>query len=135
LSRFLGYYVPAILWACFIFVLSSIPNLTAPRLGFRVEDKVAHMIEFGLLGYLTTRAFDRQWNGNRRRAIIVALALCTVYAVTDELHQLRVPGRFAEGNDVAADVLGVLLAQVLFSQKRALVGWLQNVIGSKGKAP
>ena len=42
------------------------------------------------------------------RAAVVAAAIAVGYAVTDEVHQMFVPGRSAELNDLLADAMGVV---------------------------
>jgi VanZ family protein len=43
---------------------------------------------------------------------VLAVALATAYAVTDELHQRFVLGRSATANDVVIDMLGAVSAQI-----------------------
>ena len=46
---------------------------------------------------------------------IIAFLIGTVYAASDELHQLFVPGRSGELTDTMLDGLGVLLGVLLLS--------------------
>ena len=109
-TKYLVYQLPAILWIVAIFVQSSIPDLSAPDLGFKTQDKLAHMVEFGILAFLLRRYFvfnesinlQNKWYAN---SIIVGCC----YAVFDEIHQAFVPGRSADVFDVLADVIGVLI--------------------------
>jgi hypothetical protein len=60
--------------------------------------------------------------------------LVTAYGVTDEYHQLFVPGRDASGWDILADGLGGFLAAwVLFWWDRKTVNHLQPVTPHMGK--
>ncbi len=69
--------------------------------------KTAHVTEYAVLGiFITGSFFDRKkkrWN-----AICVPWLAGTVYAVTDELHQMFVPGRSCELTDMMIDSCGVL---------------------------
>jgi VanZ family protein len=100
-----------------IFAASSIPNLT--RLPGDISDKSGHSIGYALLGGLILRALA----GGRLRGVtwtrvIAAIVLATLYGVTDEFHQLFVPGRSADRYDVLADFLGATMGTA--------VGWLAS---------
>lgn len=114
MKRFVKYQLPAILWAMLIFGLSSIPSLSTPKIGIKPTDKLAHIIEFGIFGYLITRAFYHSNFSLRRYSIVLGITLGILYAFLDEFHQSLVPGRCVSLGDVVADSLGVLLAQIVF---------------------
>ena len=69
--------------------------------------KWAHIYVYAALGasvWLTLRAWApawRTWGWG-----VAALAICTVYAGTDELHQYFVPGRAMLFSDIWVDALG-----------------------------
>ena len=75
---------------------------------FRFQDKIIHLVEFGVLGLLVVRA--AYLGGSRsRRAYWWCIGLAILYGALDELHQYYIPGRTVELADVAADGLGVFL--------------------------
>jgi VanZ family protein len=92
--------VPAILWAGVIIAGSSVPGSMVPgRFGMW-----GHFLEYAVLGVLVTVAL-----GRKRAPVALAwwsLALCAVYAASDELHQLFVPMRMCDPLDWTVDVLG-----------------------------
>ena len=104
---------PVIGWAMLIFIASSIPSLQAPDLGFSPQDKVAHVIEYGIFGILLQRSLISIY-GKKKRAYILCFLLGVGYGITDEVHQLFVEGREASIYDVIADSLGVLLGQLIY---------------------
>lgn len=115
MKKFMRFQGPAWLWAFLIFVGSSVPGLSAPDIGFHWEDKLAHIIEFAVFGFVLMRAFSNsrhKWL--RRQSWLITLLVGTIYAALDELHQRLVPGRSAELADWIADVLGVLIGQCLY---------------------
>lgn len=85
----------------------------AARIDYPVR-KGAHMTEFAILGMLLSLAAgtvnERQENAgtDRRRAAAVVMA-GILYAVSDEVHQLFVPGRSCQVTDVMIDSCGVIL--------------------------
>jgi VanZ family protein len=60
---------------------------------------------------LISRAL-RDARGWRLEHALLAIALATVYAVGDEVHQRFVPGRTAAAGDVGIDALGAVAGQV-----------------------
>ena len=85
---------------------------------FRVDfivRKTAHVLEFTALGFalrLHLQALTRF--GPIRRPQLLAWGIGSLYAASDELHQLFTPGRAARLADVGIDSLGVLLGLLFF---------------------
>jgi len=52
--------LPVILWALFIFISSSIPNIALPEFKVFSSDKLAHLIVYGVFTALTHRALAYQ---------------------------------------------------------------------------
>lgn len=94
-------WAPVVLWAGFIFALSSIPDL-GTELGVwdTVLRKLAHTAEFAILGALVYRALSSAPG---------AVLLASAYAATDELHQAFVSGRHGSPLDWLIDTAGVVL--------------------------
>lgn len=70
--------------------------------------KGAHLTEYAVLGMLLLGS----WNFSdisKKRASIFSWVVGTLYAATDEIHQLFVPGRSGQLTDVMIDSLGVLM--------------------------
>ncbi|MDZ7623473.1 MAG: VanZ family protein [Ignavibacteriaceae bacterium] len=57
-----------------------------------------------------------------KRLLIATIVICLFYGAVDELHQMLVPGRFAETWDWVADALGafagVLIVYFLINRLR-----------------
>lgn len=66
--------------------------------------KGAHFFAYFILGLLVINALFKSHNWKTDFAI--ALSICTVYAITDEIHQLFIPGRSGEIRDVLIDSCG-----------------------------
>ncbi|MFL6280809.1 MAG: VanZ family protein [Vicinamibacterales bacterium] len=86
-----------------------------------MSDKSGHSIGYAMLSAVFLRALA----GGRLRGVtwrrgLLAVVLATLYGVTDEFHQLFVPGRTADRYDVLADGIGASLG--------VAVGWLANAV-------
>ena len=60
-----------------------------------------------------TRFCLQSWTGGRKHLLPVSWIFGTLYAVTDELHQLLTDGRAGRWTDVAIDSSGVLTGAVI----------------------
>ncbi|MHB1314480.1 MAG: VanZ family protein [Christensenellales bacterium] len=72
-----------------------------------IARKTAHFLAYTILGVLCMCALQKHPQKNKAR-FLSAVLLCAVYAASDELHQLFVPGRSAQVADVGIDTLGAL---------------------------
>lgn len=72
-------------------------------------DKVVHFSVYGLLGTLVLRALGGRHGG-------WAVAIVSLFGVSDEIHQYFTPGRSMEFGDWVADTLGAAVAVVLYTQ-------------------
>lgn len=95
-------------WATVIYLLSSQPGLNVPPL-FAGQDKILHAIVFGILGFFLLGAQRPADRGYRDRDILLTILLVMLYGISDEVHQLFVPGRSADFLDVVADTAGGIL--------------------------
>ena len=106
--RALWLWLPVAAWAALIFAFSSVPDLGIGLGGWDlVLRKLAHAAEFAVLGALLLRATDRAG---------LAFALGALYAVSDEAHQMLVPGRLGSPLDVAIDMVGVAAGVLLWQR-------------------
>lgn len=71
-----------------------------------VVRKLAHFTEYFGLGALLCLAIGNHIK-KRMPLYLLSVSVGSVYAITDELHQLTVPGRAGQVTDVLLDSLGV----------------------------
>lgn len=84
--------------------------------------KSAHAFEFLVLAILLLWAMAcHEIKG--MKAVIFTLLIVLFYAMTDEFHQLFVPGRGASINDVMIDFIGGVIGSILYS----CASWLCNI--------
>ena len=126
-KHFFRYQAPAIVWALFIFGISSLPDVPGPRLNIRFEDKLDHIVAYALGGILLCRAFLYQSKFPRwqQTYFVVAFVVGILYGISDEFHQMFVPGRYADVWDVVADSVGILLGVLLYKY-RFVLPWIRT---------
>ena len=120
-----------IIWMVFIFIMSSfdanessnqsglivgiisdIFNINNIHMLSMIIRKLAHFSEYFILGILTynmIRKYDKKY--------YIAIIICVIYAISDEIHQIYVPGRSCQILDMAIDSLGALSSIFLFKGK------------------
>ena len=103
-------------------VTTSVTNKDIPReeVKKKVEDstflvrKTAHFTEYLILGILVLQLLSDYTKINKRM-LIVSLIICYLYAVSDEVHQIFIPGRTAKVLDTFIDGAGSLVGIVIYS--------------------
>lgn len=80
--------------------------------------KLAHFLEFTGLGLLMNTAL---YQTRKRKSFLLATALASLYALTDEVHQLFVEGRACRAADWAIDTCGAIVGTIAFAVIFALL--------------
>ena len=131
--NFAKYWLPLLLWMCFIFWMSTetfssentfswtkmlllflAPKISAQEMVFihALIRKAAHVTEYFVLGFLMFRTLRGNstlwWNWRWSFFAVIGVAL---WALGDEFHQSFVSTRTASAVDVAIDTAGGILAQ------------------------
>ena len=130
----LCYWGPVLGWGLFIWIFSTrgfsesgtsrwiVPLLhwllphAPPRTLFRIHHMVrkgAHAFEYFLLSLLLLHGIRRGRPGWRLSWGLAAVGLAVLWACSDELLQLFVPGRGSSLRDVLIDGFGAAMAQVI----------------------
>lgn len=87
--------------------------------------KLAHFCIYTILGFFVSGALLCTRLPKRRlHKYIISLAICVLYAVSDEIHQSFIPGRSCELRDVIIDFSGSLLGTVIMLIAFALFCYL-----------
>ena len=74
-----------------------------------VARKCAHASLFGILGVLTTLAMNVTEMRKKRLLILISIGICLFYAMSDEFHQIFIPGRSPQITDVGIDFCGAIV--------------------------
>src|SRR3989344_585787 len=101
----------ALIIAAFIFYMSSQPYDPVPTIGFPLKSTVYHIGIFFLFCFFLTIALSK---GKSKDWLFFAIIFSFFYGVTDELHQLFVPGRHAAIGDVLTDSVGIIFASIIY---------------------
>ena len=91
-----------------IISVSSIPGNSIPRFILLSWDKLLHMVEYSILGYLAVNSF----RAISKNQVIVIIISCLGFACFDELWQSLIPGRFSSGLDIIADGIGIIMGSI-----------------------
>ena len=109
LRRLLVYWVPPLLWAVMLIVLSGRAFSSGAPTWLLGRDKLAHAAFFGMMAVLLFRAlrYGHRWPPGR--AAGVAFLLACLYGGLDEVAQRQQLTRNADLADFAADAIGASL--------------------------
>jgi len=128
-------WIPVVAYVALIFALSSIPNL-APPTSMTNADKLAHLTEYGILGWLLVRALGTRFPSRPVLAILGSFLIGATIAATDEIYQGTV-GRHRDPRDWAADATGVLVASLiwlLLQRRREARAKAAGILEGRGNA-
>ena len=103
------YWILTIGYMGIIFYLSSLHNISLPKLP-KNFDKVLHMCAYIPLAYLFYLSLRK--SGINKYIFMLAIIFASIYGITDEFHQVFVPGRDADVFDLLADAFGAFLGSL-----------------------
>ena len=122
---------PAILWACFIFIMSTdmfsaqhTSRVIEPVLRWLIRSlthaqfmhihhyirKMAHLTEYFMFSFLLFRGVRGSGRGWRWTWGLAAFSMAAGYGALDEIHQIFVSSRQASPYDAMIDATGALIA-------------------------
>lgn len=115
-------YLPSLLWASLIFVLSNqqkLPGFDLSLVDF-IFKKSAHIFVYAVLYYMLFLAYLKTNPSQplNKKHYLIPLIIGIIYALSDELHQSTVKGRYPNVRDVAYDFLGMM--SILLHQQKLL---------------
>ena len=118
-----------LMYMSIIFFLSHIPSGTENQLDYirfkwltQELGNLLHIPLFAGLGYLWVKYFQCKLCTGKSMVIKVLL-ICSLYALSDELHQYFIPGRFASFSDWLLDIIGV----VLVLKFHPMIDWMLRI--------
>jgi VanZ family protein len=130
----LSRWLPVLIWVTVIFFASANPD-PYKALPYRwiepcfsasssypscaeLVGRVLHISEYAVLALLTARAMFQHENVTLANLVLV-LGLTELYALSDEIHQLFVPGRSFQLMDLGLDLFGGVIGLIIYRRIRA----------------
>jgi len=100
---FLGVFMVTIL------SISALPSKAIPDIGFQHTDKIAHFLEYSILGFLAVKSFfPRKLVG-----LICVISFGMMFGAFDEWWQSFISDRCTSVADFIADTAGMLIGSIL----------------------
>ena len=118
------------IWMIIIFIMSSFDSVESSNQSnfivdiianiFKIENiellsfiirKLAHFAEYLILGLLVANMFTKN---NINNLYLISIILCIIYATSDEIHQIFVPGRACQLRDILIDSIGSIIGIYLY---------------------
>lgn len=98
---------------------NNISDEQVKNLSFIIR-KTAHFTLY-TIGGICICLFVLQNFKNTNKIYLISYIIGTIYAITDELHQLYIPNRSGEIRDVVIDSFGILLGVVIVKFSRYII--------------
>lgn len=110
------HFIPVIVWAIVILILSVTPSEELPQTDIKFADKWAHFLVYGLLSFLLLRNsqkyLQKEQVGFKTWSVLFLLAASYGILIEFIQHYL-IPSRFGEWQDALANTIGVLFGLIL----------------------
>lgn len=104
-----------------IFSLSAVESEEIPQIDIPAIDKLAHFVEYFILGVLLVRAFSNSFaKPNFIYVIIASILIAALYGASDEFHQRFVLGRTSDIFDLLSDIIGACVGAALSLYKEKI---------------
>jgi VanZ family protein len=115
-----GFFIsvmPALVYVVAIFYGGSVPGPKIPGPSFTSQDKLLHVVGFGVLQIAMLRAV-RYFNPSASlpKVLLIAFALSALVGGALELWQMHIPNRSAELLDWIADLVGAGLVALAIAK-------------------
>lgn len=102
-------------------IISNVLNINNIELLNLIIRKLAHYIEYLILGILVINMFIKN---NIPQSYLISIIFCIIYATSDEIHQLFVPGRACQIKDILIDsigsITGIYLYKLISKRKKSI---------------
>lgn len=108
-------FTPLIIYWIILFLATTLPVQSVPSVA--IGDKINHLAAYFVLSCLLylTLIYQRKSEYLFNKAAFATIVISSVYGALDEIHQMFIPGRFAEVLDWLADATGAILGVLIIS--------------------
>ena len=101
-----------ILIAAEIFYFSTLTGRTSIETGSNMLPIIYHFVVFFLFSFFVLITIKGK-NNIQIKYVLVTIVISVLYAFSDEFHQIFVPGRNANMNDILIDGAGILFSIII----------------------
>lgn len=102
-------------------IISNVLNINNIELLSFIIRKLAHFTEYLILGFLTINMLDKN---DISKKYLISILICIIYATSDEIHQIFVPGRTCQIKDILIDsigsITGIYLYKLISKRKKSI---------------
>jgi len=92
-----------------ILSISALPSKAIPDIGFQHTDKIAHFLEYSILGFLAVKSFSPR----KLVGLICVISFGMMFGAFDEWWQSFISDRCTSVADFIADTAGMLIGSIL----------------------
>jgi len=118
LNKIIYLWLPVLVCAGLIFIASSFPAPEIPGV-FPYQDIAFHFIAYLFLALFFARALKNSNTSIKILKLLIFTFIFTVfYGISDEFHQMFVPGRSVSGFDVFIDGIGGFCGGLVYIWRR-----------------
>ena len=110
-------FIPALIWAFVILVLSIVPGINLPEswFDFLSWDKVGHFTVYGILSFLLLFGFCKKKLKVDKKFTVLVFLGSSLYGILLEWVQYSFfPYRYFENLDILANIIGSFIGLLLF---------------------
>lgn len=113
--KFQRFWFPVILYSGIIFYVSSVPNISTPLPEMHF-DKILHILLYAPFGFLVARGiYNTKASVSYRKLLDIVFWASLLYGLSDEVHQMYVPGRNIGFIDLVADTVGGVIGGYIYT--------------------
>ena len=125
ISVVMKFWFPVFVRLAAIFLVSSIPQPEIPYV-FTFQDILFHILAYLILAVFFLRALkNTSQNLSLLKILTITIFFCILYGISDEFHQLFVPGRPVSALDVLMDGAGSVLGSIIYPVRKIISGGLE----------
>lgn len=106
-------YLPAMLWAILIFLLSTSVGIQLPKRIIAL-DKLGHLVAYGIFNWLLIRILIANQGVSIKRVTLATLVASGYGAIMEFIQWTYFPNRYFEIWDMVANFIGASMSSVIF---------------------
>lgn len=125
-NHLLRYWLPVFCYILLLLFLSSRPSNQIPSF-FEHSDKLGHFLMYFVFSLLLSRWLFSAWQLPVNKSRLLAVLICSLYGIWDELFQSLTPSRDVSAVDWGFDVFGASIGAYLFPLYLQFKSWVKSI--------